>query len=354
MPAGAVVVHNATELTTALAGSNLEIVLADGVYNRTTPFTNSGGYHLYAEHVGAATLGAGMIVGSNSGRTGAILRGLTFDVTDSARTLGGGEVHVWGSGGANTQILDCTFRGGWTVPYGLLAFNVSGLSLQRSRFYSFTDVAARLSSNSSVPYGGSTDIIDSIQDVLIDGVTRSVPGASNGTAEAGLWIGHPVRNGVHRIAVRNVSWSGIETVNNSWDTTFTDLDIDMGGAKQSAGVAVYMEHYTRNVTFENFAIKGAKVGFAGEWADPASGGVAGAHHVVIRNGVIDSAGTTVGGHQAGVYLDEGTEATTVTGVTFRNQNWAGIGAYRTAGTNDFTGNTFLMAPGAVQVSLNHL
>ena len=159
-----------------------------------------------------------------------------FDVAQPSRVLGGGIVHVWGPGGANAQILDCVFRGNWAIPYGLLAPNPAGLVVRRSQFYSFTDVAVRLSDNVGVAYGGSTPVIDSVEDVTIDGVSRATPGASRGTAEAGLWIGHPVRNGVQRVRVRNVAGAGIETVNNSWNTRFSDLDIDMGGARQAPGL----------------------------------------------------------------------------------------------------------------------
>ena len=354
LPTGAVWVHSAAELTTALAGPALDIVLTDGSYDQTAPFINSDGHRLYAEHLGGAVLRAGIVLGGNFGRNGAVLRGLAFDVSAASRAFGGGIVHVWGNSGTNAQILDCTFRGSWSIPVGLLAYNASGLRVQRSQFFSFSDVAVRLSDNQAVSYGSATPIIDSVQDILIDGVSRATPGSSNGTAEAGLWIGHPVRNGVHRVKVRNVAWSGIQTVNNAWDTTFDDLDVDMSGSHQAAGVGVYMEHYTRNVVFDRLNIAGVRVGFAGEWADPSWGGVAGAHNVTIRNGVIDSAGSTLSGRQAGVYLDEGTESTTVTGVMFKNQNWAGIGAYRVVGSNSFTPNTFAMPPGSVQISTEHI
>jgi hypothetical protein len=354
LPQQAVWVRNSAELATALAGPTLDIVLADGSYDQATPFVNSDGHRLYAEHLGGAVLRTGIVVGGNFGRNGAVLRGLGFDVSTASKAFGGGVVHVWGNSGTGAQVLDCTFRGSWAVPFGLLAFNASGLRVERSQFFSFSDVAVRLSDNVSVAYGGSTPVIETVQDVLIDGVSRPTPGSSNGTAEAGLWIGHPVRNGVHRIKVRNVSWSGIQTVNNAWDTSFDDLDVDMSGSRQAAGVGVYMEHYTRNVTFDRLSMTGVKVGFNGEWADPAWGGVAGAHNVTIRNGVIDSAGSTLAGRQAGVYLDDGTESTTVTGVTFKNQNWAGIGAYRVVGSNSFTANAFSMAPGATQVTTDHI
>jgi hypothetical protein len=263
-------------------------------------------------------------------------------------------IHVWGAGGKNSQVLDCVLRGNWTIPVGLLAYNPEGLRVERSQFYAFTDEGLRLSDNVTVAYGSATPRIGIVQDVLVDGVSRATPGASDGTAEAGIWIGHPVQGGVNRVKVRNVSWSGIETVNNAWDTSYTDVDVDMSGAKQAHGVGVYLEHYSRNLVFDRFSVTGVRVGFNGEWADPAWGSVAASHGLTLRNGVVDSAGSTLPGNQAGVFLDEGTDTTTVSGVTFRNQRWAGIAAFRTTGTNSFSGNTFVLPAGAVSVSAGHI
>lgn len=353
LPSDAVTVTTSAELEAALAGNVTDIVLADGRYDSAAPFSNAGGHRLYARNLGKAILTTGLVMGGNFGAPTTLVRGIVFDVKSASKVLGGGIIHVWGPGGANAQILDCVFRGNRTIPYGVVALNPSGLVLERSQFFDFTDVAARLSDNVPVPRGASTPVIDHVSDLTIDGVSRSTPGASNGTAEAGLWVGHPVRNGVSRIKVRNVSWSGIETVNNAWDTRFSDLDIDMSGAR-AAGVGVYMEHYTWNAIFENFSIVGARTGFNGEWADPATGGKPGANAVTIRNGIIDSAGSTLGGRQAGIYLDEGTFQTTVTGVTFTNQNWAGIGAYKTTGDNTFTGNTYRLGATAVPLATDHI
>lgn len=353
-PVGAIYVRSASELTSALAQSNRDIVLADGTYSKSGPFVNAGGNRLYAERVGGAVLTSGLVVGGNSAVAGSILRGIIFDVSSAAATLQGSIVHVWGPGGVNAQILDCVFRGNRAVPYGIGAPNPSGMVAKRLRFYGFTDVAFRASDNQVVGYGAATPRIGEISDIDIDGVTRSVPGSSNGTAEAGLWIGHPVTNGVRRVRVRNVSWSGIETVNNSWGTTFSDLDIDMSGPSQYAGVAVYMEHYNYYNVFTNFRIAGAKIGFTAEWADPSWGGKPGANYVTIRGGVIDALGSTLAGRQAGVYLDEGSNSTTVQDVVFRNQNWAGIGAYRNVGTNSFGANQYSLKSGAVQISYDHI
>jgi len=274
-------------------------------------------------------------------------------VSSGSKVLGGGIVHVWGPGGDNAKILDCVFKGNWAIPYGVQALNSQGLVLQRSQFFNFTDVAARVSSNVQASYGSSTNVADTISDLSIDGVSRSTPGASDGTAEAGLWVGQPVKNGVSRIRVRNTAWSGIETANNSWDTHFTDLDIDMSGSKERNGVGIYMEHYTRNDVFERFVIRGVRMGIVGEWANPATGGKPAANNVTIRSGLIDAAGSKLSGRQAGVYLDEGTYQTTVTGTTFLNQNWAGISAFKSTGTNTFTGNTFQLASSGVSLSTDH-
>jgi len=354
VPSGAVRVASAAELEAVLATSPArDIVLADGRYETAGWFSNHEGHRLYAERLGGAVLASGLEIGANWGSGGAVVQGLTFDVSSLAQAVHGALVHVWGPAGASTRVLDCVFRGNGAIAFGLLAYNPSGLVAKRLVFSSFTDVALRASDNQAVPYGAATPRIASIADVSVDGVGRPTPGASDGTAEAGLWIGHPVTAGVHRIAVRNVSWSGIETVNNAWDTTFTDLDIDMSGPKSAAAVGIYLEHFNHRNVFERFRIAGAATGITAEWADPAWGGVAGAHEIVIRDGVIDAAGAREG-KTFGVYLDEGTVSTTVTGVVFRNQSFAAIGAYKIAGTNRFEGNdTSGLRASALPLSTEH-
>ena len=216
----------------------------------------------------------------------------------------------------------------------------------------FTDEGIRASDNKTVPYGAETPIISSITDISVDGVTRPVPGSSDGTAEAGIWIGHPVAGGVRRIRIRNVSYSGIETVNNAWDTTYTDLNIDMSGAR-AAGVGIYMEHFSTGSTFTGFTITGASIGIAGEW-DYGKRGNAAAHHITITNGTIDAAGWTRPGSTVGVNLDAGSDTTTITNVAFRNQNLAAIAAFQNGGGNVFANNTFSLGAGATQLSTNHV
>ncbi len=250
-------------------------------------------------------------------------------------------------------MLDSTFEGNWAIEFGLDAVNPNGLVARRLEFSAFTNGGLRASDNLSTSYGGSTAVINSISDISVNGVSESTPGASGGTGEAGLWIGQPVTHGVHRIAIKNVSISGIETVNNAWNTTFSDLNIDMSGPDESTGVGVYLEHFSRNLVFTHFSIRGARHGFNAEW-DDGVGGNGAAHDVTIENGVIDAAGTTTSGKQVGVYLDQGTAATRVTDVTFESQNGAGIVAFENIGRKEFAGNTYRLSRGAVRLSTNHL
>lgn len=346
-------VSTSAQLASALAAGSQNIVLADGTYGGSSYFDDAGSSNLYAQHPLGAVLTAGLVVGGNHSSGGAVIRGLAFDVTNSSATFQNSEVNIWGAAGEGTQVLDSTFDGNWKIGVGLLAVNPDGLVAQRLQFSDFTDEGLRATTNQLASYGSSVPTIQSISDISVNGVSRSTPGASNGTAEAGLWIGQPVTDGVHRILIRNVSWSGIETVNDSWNTDFSDLDINMSGSHAYEGVAVYLEHFSIGDTFRNFAIAGSKVGFNAEWNDGTAGNEA-ARNDTIENGTIDASGWNKGGNTAGIFLDEGTGSTTISGVTFENQNWAGIGAYKNSGTNSISDNTYQLDAGAVSVSTGHL
>lgn len=346
LPAGAKMVSTSAGLASALASTTAsDIVLADGTYDQASAFASKAAHRVYAQNLGKAVLTAGITV-----QYGGILQGLTFNIPSSSKAAGSACVRRDFMPAAPLQILDCTFEGNWAVAYGIIDYSPDGASYQRLVFSHFTDVGLRSSNNKAVSYGSATPKIQAISDISIDGVSRAVPGSSNGTAEAGLFIGHPVLNPVARIKTRNVSWSGVETVNNAWDTTFTDMDIDMTGPKMSDGVGVYAEHYSLHNTYQNSTIR-AKTGLNGEW-DHGTIGTAGCRNCVITGVTFDGTGIS---HSAGVYLDEGSESNTITNCTFIGQTWAAIGAYLNVGTNSFdVGNTYQLPAGVPQFSTNHI
>ncbi len=353
IPGGGALVSASAQLVRALGAGKAVIVLADGSYRERAGFDDASSSSIYAQHLGGAVIQAGLTVGGNFGAGGAVVEGLAFNVTSRSATFQNSELNIWGASGDRTHVLDCSFDGNWAIAVGLRALNPNGLLARRLTFTDFTAGGLRASDNLSTGYGGPTAVIDSITDISIDGVSESTPGASGGTGEAGLWIGEPIADGVHRIAIKNVAISGIETVNNSWNTTFSDLNIDMSGSHAAAGVGVYMEHFTIHDTFTNFVITGTSTGFNTEWDDGTPGNAA-AHNDTIENGTINASGSTPGGNTTGVYLDAGTGPMTVTNVIFKNQNWAGIGAYDDVGPNSFSDNTFQLASGAAPVSPGHI
>lgn len=338
VPAGALYVTTSRELVDALAAVDRDIVLADGVYDNGTPFDDPNGDRIFAEHLGGATLKAGLVLGGNFGSGGGSVQGVVFDISDTSKVLGGAIVHIWGAGGIDSRVTDCVFRGHGVVPAGLKAYQPAGLVAQRLQFFGFTDFGMLVTDNKTVPYGSATPRGKVISDIYVDGVSRPVPGSSDGRAEQGVQVGNPIVDGVHRIEVRNTAWDGLETANNSWDTTFSDLNIDMSGSFN--GVGIYLEHYSYHDTFERFLLRGCKIGVDAEWNDPLWSSRAAAHFTTIANGTIDSAGWGPSGGQAGVYLQPGTESTTITGVVFRNMRRSGIIADETAGVDGFRANDF--------------
>lgn len=354
LPADARVVSNAAQLVRALRHRGRDIVLADGVYDSPVPFVLANGAHLYAQHVGRAILTAGLVVGGNRSASGAVVQGVAFDLHDATRTLNGAELALWGAAASDAKVLDCTFEGNWQIPYGLVDLQPTGLVVRRIRFRHFGDGALRVSDNDPVAPGTPTPEANLITDISVSGVSRRTPGSSQGTAESGIWIGQPIAHGVHRVRVRDVAWAGIETVNNAYDTTFTDIDVDLSGRHALLGVAFYLEHYSRGLVINGFTFTSVRAGFTAEWDDPAWGGVAAAHDTTIRNGVIDASGWTRPGRSVGVFLDQGTDSTTVSGVTFAHMNFAGIAAYNVVGRNRFGGNRYRLPVGVPRISTQHI
>lgn len=340
IPSGAVAVSTTAQLLAALAGSATDIVLENGVYDNPSAF-NANHKRLYARNLLGATLAAGINFGGNSGPGGGLLQGVIVNVTSTAKAASTNScVYPWGTDALGFAMKDCRLLGNKVVAYGVNCYSPKGTVWERCEFRDFTDVGLRLSTNNN---DGTT--IQRVCDIYADGVTRNPVNSSNGTAEAGVWIGHHVTDGVRRIKIRNVSWSGIEPVNACYNTEFSDLDIDMSGVPTGSRVAVYMEHESHGCTFTRCLIVGARVGFAGEWL---YGGSVAAKNVLITLSKI------IGG-TAGVYLDDGSgPGNAIKEVDFVGQTWAAVGAYKNLPNPTVTGCTYSLAAGAVQFSTDHI
>lgn len=358
VPAGAIRVTNSAQLISALgSNSTADIVLADGTYDNATPFAicdNS----LFAENLLGATLTAGLSVGGNfCSAGGSEIRGINFDVSVPDKTIQSAIIHSWGPGPGNTIIRDSAFDGNDQIWHGAHLLHPAGVVVERVILKNFLDTGMRISDTASVGHiqeGGAVSSIARVWDVDIDRVGRSPGGGtsvSNGTGEMGLWIGNPVTDGVRRIKTRNTSVAGIQAVDNSRGTVFSDLDIDAIGPDMTMGIGFAHEHWSYGNTIRDYQIR-AVTGIHCEWSDPEWGGTPACRNLFVGQGVVDGTGIT---RSVGVSLDEGTFSTTVRGARFVGQTRAGINKYFIEGTNDLLDNDFSgIAPGAVPIREGHL
>jgi hypothetical protein len=325
VPRGAIRVSTSRELHAALARARrTTIVLAAGTYRSRRPFLNPHGHHIYATRRGRAVLRAGLSLGGNAGRGGALVRGLVVDVADPQRTVDGAAVAVWGEG-RNVRVLDTVLRGNGALAAGILAHQPEGLVIKRIVVRRFTDFGILVDAN-DLDRGELADPFR-IRDADVAHVGRPDPGSSNGRAEACVWIGNT--GSLRSVRVRSCAWSGLWTGTATRRAVVDGLDVDR------APTGVYVEHFTHESRFRRMRIgPRVDVGLTAEWADPAWDHRPASVGNLIELSWFDS-------RLAGVYLDEGTTDTTVRRSKFTSQSWAAIGDYRGRGNayyaNDYGG-----------------
>ena len=329
LPASHVYVRSSAELLSALQQSNRDVVLADGVYDHSGPFFNTGGNRVYAEHVGGAVLTAGFVVGGNSGVAGSVLRGLTFSVSSPSKTLLNGVIHVWGLGGVNAQLLDLTLDGSAAIGAGIMARQTQGITVRRISATRFVDFGVIIEPNNT---SLRPAVPAQVSDIAVSGVSRATPRSSGGTAEACLWIG--IRSEVRRVRLRSCAWEGLWTGTAAHSSLFEDLDI------ASSGVAgIYLEHWTTNSVFRRFKIDcpAGCYGINMEWNDPSWGGTAASVDNIFEDG-------TIANGKVGAYMQPGTTRTTLRRVTFTGQTFSAINDW--AGVqNAYYNNVYRLAAG---------
>lgn len=337
VPTGATTVSTSAALANELSKPAHDIVLADGDYTASAPFSNPNGNRIYAAHLGGAILHVGITLGGNYGTGGGLLQGLTFDVSDPSVAPDNAIVDLWGAAGVNNTVLDTTFDGHNVVGYAIRDTTPEGFTARRI-------VARNFASNGisvdSYPEAVTFVHPPVLSDIDVANVSRPVPRSSNGTAEACLWLGTQVT--LTRAKLRNCAWMGLWTGFNGTGSTYSDIDVD------NSPTGVYMEHFTTSSTFRNLHIgTGVRTGVNCEWADPAWGGKPASVDNVIEDSLIESS-------FVGVYMDEGTTRTTVRNTTFRGQTGAAIDDYKGIG-NSYTGNDYTgVSAGGVAITTAHL
>ena len=338
LPRPAIWVSNEAQLRRALARyTSRNIILRKGYYGGSEPFSNPGGDRLYAQTRGQVVLGAGITMGGSSGPGGGVIQGISFDVTDNSKTLQNSIVHVWGTG-RNTKIVDVTLEGHGVVGAGIKARQVDGLIVRRVVARHFRDWGVMVDENVPDPQISRPPLITDIDAAYVSWET---PAASNGRAEACVWIGNTAI--VRRVRVHDCAWEGLWAGTAARNALFEDIRVT------NNAIAIYLEHFVRSSTFRRLQIgPNVRRGVICEWADPGWGSQPACVDNVIEQSTFN---TSV----VGVYLDEGTVGTTVRSSTFFNQCWTGIGNYK--GVNnlyDTSANNYSgLHTGAIPISTEH-
>ena len=272
-----------------------------------------------------------------SGPGGGLVQGVAFDVDNDSKTLQQSIIHVWGTG-RFTRILDVTLEGHSVVGAGIVAREVEGVWIRRVVARHFRNWGVLVDENRVAAVISNPPLVTDIDAAY---VSWADPGASNGTAEACVWIGNTAT--VRRVRAHDCAWEGLWAGTSADHALFEDIRVT------NIDIGVYVEHFAHSSTFRRLQIgPSVKVGLVCEWADPGWS----SRPACVDNMIEESSFDT---SVVGVYLDEGTTGTTVRESTFANQCWAAIGSYRGAeNLDDTTGNDYRDLPaGAVPISKEH-
>ncbi|HYN38812.1 MAG TPA: hypothetical protein VES39_06155, partial [Rhodospirillales bacterium] len=140
VPAGAVVVSTGSQLAAELAKTTpRDIVLRDGTYTAASFFSSACGHRIYAQNLGRAVLTSGLSIGSDGCGEGAIVRGLSFAITDPKKAVVSwtpvsandtSVIETWG-GARRARLLDISIAGNRVVGAGITARQPEGLRIER-------------------------------------------------------------------------------------------------------------------------------------------------------------------------------------------------------------------------------
>lgn len=324
-------VWDTASLEAAAADPNVEdIILRDGIYapdDLVGDYLTVTGKRLWAQHQGKAVLKFGIQAGGNNKPakdwSNPEFHGLVFDIEDPTHTplnkkasepeATRSAIYTWGDA-TELVVEDCLFFGNGVIPRAISNHQPDAFEARRLVIRDFRRVGIIADQPTDMPPPVPNGMI--IEDVDISGIND--PGGSPGPADhpRGMQLGEQAI--VSRVKIRDVRWTGIVTVENTDGSWFEHLDIDeIGvGARVGGAVGVYFERMTRNSMVAQSCIgPQTKFGVRTEW-DGDYPGPRGINNTVARS-LIESA-------IIGVHHNQGTVASDVYGVTFRNYSWAAI------------------------------
>ncbi len=349
LPSDATRVASSGELLSALSGSSAkDIVLADGTYDNSTCFHPAAAHRLWAEHLGGATLTAGILFDTGAGPE---VHGVRFNVGNKSKVFNsrrdGAVIHTKGAA-HGLKVTDCWFDGHGVIGNGIDAIAINGVTIQRVVITNFMSNGIRAD---DYPTKSAANPRVVITDADISNIKHSDPSCCNGQVEFGIHAGTTMT--VERVKTRNTDWCGITPTVNCTHSIFRDIDID-----GTNSASFYFEHFADNTLLERFHIgPDAGTGINFESAQDRWNWEPVGPYNVVRDGVIES-------RTIGVNVPYGTSHTTIQNVTFKGQCGAAI-AHSAANaigpldgsagaTNKFIDNDYSgIKPGAAEIIEKH-
>lgn len=145
-----------------------------------------------------------------------------------------------------------------------------------------------------------------LHDLDVAGIHADPPRSSNGTAEAGLWVGNNAI--VERCRIRDCAWMGIWTgAACSW-LRLSDARVDVSMNPHAVGI--YVEHETDDAHFQRCRVVADGNAFSVEWWYDGHG----SRHLVVEDGYFESRNGWC------FYLDAGTYGCTLRRLTLAGLN----------------------------------
>ena len=298
-------------------------------------------------------LTAGLVVGGNVGSGGAIVQGVRSTSRCRRKTFQGGELTIWGAAGANTQVLDCTFDGQPDVPIGLHAVQ-PGRAWSRSASPSRTSPTRAIRASNNRPFRTGARPRDQHHHRHLG---RRRHAARPRRLERDGGGGHldrptcrerraPDQDPQRLLVGDRDRQQRVEHHVHRSRHRHERADVVAASASTSSTSAGTTGFTASHVAASSRVSRPSGTTRPGAASPPAQ--------TTIENGVIDASGWTTAATPPGSSSTRAATPSTINGVAFKNQNYAGIDAFNIAGQNNFGGNTYQLAAGAVQQSSSHM
>lgn len=305
------------------------IILEDGVYINTSMVTAGAAHKIWSRNLGGALLKFGLKLRGD----GSEVHGISFEGN-------GGEAMIFiEENNPNSKIFDCWFNGKRRVTKAIEARETSGLVVKRCIIKDFKGYGVFWQSYYPKYLYDTPDIPPIIEDCDISGIYQTVRGQMYGTGECGLWASTQCT--VNRVRIRDTGWMGLWTGANCNNALFSNITIDNCYKDDDHSIGIYVEHWTRNCTFQNLQIGPVSgvsrpghridIGITTEWDDPdimpnpVIGQNNGAtHDNIFEKGVINSS-------LIGINLED-SENTIIRNIKFQNQSQYAIRDHDSNGT----------------------